>query len=452
MKRLMISAMQSGSGKTSVTCGLLTALQGRGIPVQAFKCGPDYIDPMFHQKVLGIPSRNLDPFLQGEAGMWRTLSGQTAEIALLEGAMGLYDGIGGTDRASAWQTAVLTDTPVLLVVRPGGASLTLAALVKGVLGFRSPCPIAGILLNDCKPMLYAHLAPILQRETGLPVAGYLPPMPETALKSRHLGLLTADEITDLTARFQLIAEQMEKTVDLDMIMGLMRDIPDTPKPAQSFPPARCRIAVARDAAFSFYYADNLDALRNAGAELTFFSPLTDSALPEDADGLYLGGGYPELYAKALGENTGMLSSIRAAIQNGLPTVAECGGFLYVQQTLQDSTGTAYPMAGVLPGNGVKTERLQRFGYVNLTAEGDSLLFRTGETAPAHEFHYWDLTANGDDLAAEKPLGNRRWRCGYTSPSLYAAFPHLHFGGALPLAERFVRAAILYKERTKNEAE
>lgn len=452
MKRLMISAMQSGSGKTSVTCGLLTALQGRGIPVQAFKCGPDYIDPMFHQKVLGIPSRNLDPFLQGEAGMWRTLSGQTAEIALLEGAMGLYDGIGGTDRASAWQTAVLTDTPVLLVVRPGGASLTLAALVKGVLGFRSPCPIAGILLNDCKPMLYAHLAPILQRETGLPVAGYLPPMPETALKSRHLGLLTADEITDLTARFQLIAEQMEKTVDLDMIMGLMRDIPDTPKPAQSFPPARCRIAVARDAAFSFYYADNLDALRSAGAELIFFSPLTDSALPEDADGLYLGGGYPELYAKALSENTGMLSSIRAAIQNGLPTVAECGGFLYVQQTLQDSTGTAYPMAGVLPGNGVKTERLQRFGYVNLTAEGDSLLFRTGETAPAHEFHYWDLTANGDDLAAEKPLGNRRWRCGYTSPSLYAAFPHLHFGGALPLAERFVRAAILYKERTKNEAE
>ncbi len=449
MKRLMISAMQSGSGKTMITCGLITALIRRGSSVQAFKCGPDYIDPMFHQKVLGIPSRNLDLFLQGKEGMLRTLCSGTADIALLEGAMGFYDGIGGTDSASAWETAMLTDTPVLLVVQPGGSSLTLAALIKGMLDFRAPCPIVGILLNGCKPALYAHLAPILRRETGLPVIGYLPPMPEAAIGSRHLGLLSADEISDLSARFRLVAEQMKKTVDIDALMGLMRDMPEgLVEPSDGFPSPRCRIAVARDAAFSFYYADNLDALRRCGAELLFFSPLTDTALPESVHGLYLGGGYPELYAKALSENTPMRTAIRAAVESGLPTVAECGGFLYLQHTLQDDTETPYSMAGVLSGEGVKTERLQRFGYVHLSAERDSLLFRQGERVPAHEFHYWDSTANGEDLLAQKPLGTRQWRCGFTSPTLYAAFPHLHFGGALPLAERFVDAAIQYKGQNK----
>lgn len=442
MKRLMLAAMQSGGGKTTVTCGLLAALRKRGMPVQAFKCGPDYIDPMFHTRVLGVESRNLDLFLQGESGIRRTLDRAGGEVALLEGAMGFYDGAAGTDEASAWAVADVTDTPVILVVRPKGASLTLAAQICGLMSFRSPSHISGILLNDCKPSLAAYLSPILERETGLPVLGYLPPMAEAALPSRHLGLLTAAEIDDFSLRFEVISAQLEQTVDLDALLSLAKESSSLVHSEENgdIKKTACRIAVARDEAFCFYYQDSLDALRAAGAELVFFRPLYDSALPPDIDGLYLGGGYPELYGEQLSRNRSMLWSIRELVQNGWPTVAECGGFLYLQSSLEDAAGTRWPMIGVLPGEGLKTERLQRFGYLYLQPERDSLLFRAGETIPAHEFHYWDSTENGGDLLAVKPHGGRSWRCGFAGPNLYAAFPHLHFSGAVPLAKRFVEAA------------
>lgn len=446
MRRIMIAAMGSGSGKTVLTCGLLRAFQRRGISAEGFKCGPDYIDPMFHRRVLGLPSRNLDLFLQGTGGVLRTLSRQRGEIAVLEGAMGFYDGLGGTDGASAWRVAEAADVPVLLVLRPKGASLTLAAQVRGMLEFRRPSHIAGLFLTDCRPALHDHLKPLLERETGIPVLGCLPPMEEARLESRHLGLLTADEVSGFARRFDAIAETLEKTADLPRILKLAKEV----KPPKPSPPAasgrRCAIAVARDQAFCFYYEDNLDALREAGAELRFFSPLEDSAPPE-ADGLYLGGGYPELYAEALSQNRAMLAGVRAAVTGGLPTVAECGGFLYLQQSLRGPDGTDYPMAGALSGSGFPTDRLQRFGYLRLSADGDSLLLRRGETVPAHEFHYWDSTDNGGGLTAAKPSG-RSWRCGHVSPTLYAAFPHLHFGGDLPLAERFAAAAEQYRKERR----
>lgn len=441
MKRLMLAAMHSGAGKTAVTCALLAALKARGLDVQAFKCGPDYIDPMFHTRVLGVPSRNLDLFLQGEEGVRRSLSSSTAQIGILEGAMGFYDGLAGTDAASAWAVAQAAGTPVVLVVRPKGASLTLAAQVKGLLAFRPDSCIAGLLLNDCRPGLYAHLTPILTRETGLPVLGYLPPMAEADIPSRHLGLLTAGEIQDLNARFSAIAAQLEQSADLDGLLALAAEHSESCSPAAP-PRPRCRVAVAQDEAFCFYYQDSLDALQAAGAELVFFSPLRDSALPAHIGGLYLGGGYPELYAQALAENASMRQAVRAAVQCGLPTVAECGGFLYLQTALQDQEGRSYPMAGVLSGEGFPTPRLQRFGYLTLTAGEDSLLFRAGEPVPAHEFHYWDCTDNGGGLTAQKD--GRSWRCGFLSPTLYAAFPHLHLGGALPLARRFSDAAERYQ--------
>lgn len=445
MKRLMIAAMGSGSGKTVLTCGLLRAFQRRGISAEGFKCGPDYIDPMFHRRVLGVPSRNLDLFLQGTGGVLQTLSGQQADIALLEGAMGFYDGLGGTDEASAWHVAETADVPVLLVLRPRGASLTLAAQVRGLLEFRRPSHIAGLFLTDCRPALHDHLKPVLERETGLPVLGFLPPMEEARLESRHLGLLTADEVSGLTRRFDAVAEALERSADLSALIELAKEAPPS-QAAAAASSRRCAIAVARDSAFCFYYEDNLDALRRAGAELRFFSPLADSALPE-ADGLYLGGGYPELYAGELGKNRSMLRSIRNAVASGLPTVAECGGFLYLQQYLRAPDGTAHPMAGVLPGGGFPTDHLQRFGYLSLSAGEDSLLFRAGEAVPAHEFHYWDSTENGSGLTAVKPSG-RRWRCGFATPALYAGFPHLHFGGALPLAGRFAGAAEQYRKERR----
>ncbi len=446
MKRLMLAAPASGSGKTVLTCGLLAALTARGVGAEAFKCGPDYIDPMFHQKVLGVPSRNLDLFLQGEDGVRKTLAKQSRPFALIEGAMGYYDGVNGTDQASAWQLATTAYLPVVLAVRPGGSSLTLAAQMQGLKNFRPDSRLRGMILTLCKPSLHAHLKPILERETGLPVLGYLPLLDAAHIESRHLGLQTAGEIQDLTQRFAQVAEQIEKTVDLDALLGLAEEVPEMPKQKDKQSSKICTIAVARDEAFCFYYADNLDALEAAGAELVSFSPLHDKTLPQ-ADGLYLGGGYPELYVQQLAKNEGMRQTIRTAVSNGLPTVAECGGFLYLQSALQNAAGESYPMAGCFLGEGYPTGQLRRFGYLTLTGERDSLLFRAGEAIPAHEFHYWDTTANGEDLTAVKPSG-RSWRFGYANESVYAAFPHLHFGGAFPLAERFVAAAQAYRERRR----
>ena len=436
MKKLLLSSMHSGAGKTVAVCALLAALKNRGMDVRAFKCGPDYIDPMFHTRVLGVPSRNLDLFLQGEDGVRHTLSSCEGALAVLEGAMGYYDGVNGTTEASAWDVARTTHTPTVLVLRPQGAGISLAAQVTGMQRFRPESGIAGLLLTDCREQLAQYLTPILQRETGLPVLGFLPPMEEAKLESRHLGLRTPDEIAALSERFGVLAAQMERTVDLDRLLALAAEDDSLPEPARRTASV-CRIAVARDEAFCFYYEENLDRLRDAGAELVFFSPLRDAALPAPADGLYLGGGYPELYAAALAENASMRASIRAAVTGGLPTVAECGGFLYLQRTLADAQGRPHEMCGVLDGAGVRTEHLRRFGYSRLQPETDSMLFRAGEQIPVHEFHYWDCTCNGTDLLTVKPDG-RSWRCGFASARLYAAFPHLHFGGALPLAERFVR--------------
>ena len=442
MRRILISAMGSGSGKTVLTCAILRALQRRGIGAESFKCGPDYIDPMFHRRILDVPGHNLDRFLMGAEGVRRVLDRQQAEAAVVEGAMGYYDGVNGTTEASAWELAAQEDIPVLLAVRPGGSSLTLAAQLRGMLSFRSPNRIVGLFLSACGPALFERLRPVLERETGLPVLGCLPPMEEAELESRHLGLVTADEVKGLSRRFDVIAEVLEKTADIDRILSLAGEARRSAANTEPVSPV-CRIAVARDEAFCFYYEESLARLREAGAELVFFSPLRDGTLPP-ADGLYLGGGYPELYAEKLSENVSMRQSVRDAVNAGLPTVAECGGFMYLQRDLEDGEGNAWPMAEVLPGRSFPAGKLTRFGYAYLRAEEDSLLFRAGEQIPVHEFHHWDSTENGSALAAEKPDG-RRWRCGYVSPVLYAAYPHLHLGGEAPLAERFVSAAAKYRK-------
>lgn len=449
MITFMLAAPYSGSGKTVMTCALLALLQKRGHAPCAFKCGPDYIDPMFHRSVLGLPSHNLDLFLSREDWVkTRFARGcRNHGAAVVEGVMGFYDGLGGTTtRASAWHLAQTLDLPVLLVIRPKGASLTLAAQINGLKNFKPNSHLAGILLNDCSAMLAKSLSPMLERETGLPVLGSLPHMEDAVFGSRHLGLYTADEITDLRGRIDRCAEALEKTLDWERLEErCSRPAPGFEESAPAVPIAR--IAVAGDEAFCFTYAETLDSLRDAGAELVSFSPLHDSALPENIGGLYLPGGYPELYAEALSENTSMREAIRTAVSGGLPTVAECGGFLYLGQDLEGADGRVYPMAGVLPGRGVKRERLVRFGYAELKAKQDSLLFRAGETVPIHEFHYWDSTDNGADLTACKPLTGRSWDCGFASRSLYAAFPHLSFD--ICLSGRFVQAARNDMEEHKN---
>lgn len=464
----MIAAMGSGSGKTIVTAGLLMALNKRNITVRSFKCGPDYIDPMFHTRVLGLPCRNLDLFLLGKRGVLRELSGSVVQesestsgigkaeqpLAVIEGVMGFYDGIGGTTKASAYDVAQLLGTPVILVVKPRGQSATLAAEICGLMNFRPGNHISGVILNECSAALFDHLRLIIERECGIPVFGYLPKMEEAKVESRHLGLLMADEIPEFRERFEAIAARMEETVEIDRILacaGSMENETDGAKMPGMADSAgvitgnNCRIAVARDEAFSFYYESSLDALRRAGAELLPFSPLYDHCLPANISGLYLGGGYPENYAAELSANKEMLSEVREAIEKGLPTVAECGGFMYLQEKLEGSDGRVYPMVGALTGEAARTIRLVRFGYVTLTAEADSLLFRAGEPVPAHEFHHWDSSECGDDLTARKYDG-RNWKCGVVNDCLYAGYPHLELGGDVPLAERFVQACLEYADK------
>ena len=446
MIQFLLAAPRSGSGKTTMTCALLMALKRRGCAPCAFKSGPDYIDPMFHRAVLGVESRNLDLFFSAPETV-RTLYARGAAghgAAVCEGAMGFYDGLGGvSDRASAWHLADTLGLPVLLVVEPKGQSLTLAAELKGLNSFRTPSHIAGILLNNCTARMHALLAPMLEKETGLPVLGFLPKLPEAVIGSRHLGLYTAAEVENLQQKLALLADAAEEHIDWPRLLALCEKEPPALPVQPETPPARVRIAVAQDEAFCFTYAETLEAFRDAGAEVVFFSPLRDTALPENIGGLYLPGGYPELHARELSENTSLLREIKQKIESGLPTAAECGGFLYLGQSLTDAEGQSWPMAGVLPGEAKDAGRLVRFGYAALSADSDSLLFRAGESFPIHEFHHWDSTANGTALAAKKPVGGAEWRCGFIDEHFYAGFPHLYWAGT-PLPQRFAAAAENYR--------
>ena len=448
--RLLLCAPASGGGKTTVTCALLQALVNRGLAPVAFKSGPDYIDPMFHSQVIGAKSRNLDLFLMGEEGVRRSLWEHThrGELAVIEGAMGYYDGIAMTSRASAWDLARVTRTPAVLVVDGRGAARSLAAVVKGLCTLEGDSGIRGVILNRISPMLYPRLKGCIEEETGLPVFGFLPQMPDCSLESRHLGLVTAAEVDHLREKLSALAQQAQQTLDLEGLLALAAQAPEPQPPRTPWPgpvEGRPKIALARDKAFCFYYADGLALLERLGARLVEFSPLADAHLPQGCSGLYLGGGYPEEYARTLAENTTLLAEIRAAVLEGMPTVAECGGFLYLHRQLQDAGGRYdWSMAGAFSARAANTGRLGRFGYITMTARTGGLLCRAGEQLPAHEFHYWDSTAPGGDFRAQKPLSDRGWDCGWHTPTLYAGFPHLHFGGCPAAAEGFVQACMQYE--------
>ncbi len=456
--RVLIAAPASATGKTTVACGLMRALARRGLKVQACKSGPDYIDPMFHAEVVGATSRNLDLFF-ADAPLVRALlakGARQADVTVIEGAMGYYDGIAGSAQASAWELAAKTDTPCVLVIDGRGRALSAAAEVTGFVRFRDPSKICGVIVNRVSAGYFPRLKKIIEDETGVPVLGYLPVLADCGLESRHLGLVTASEVEGLRDTLDRIAAVLEDTVDLDALLELAAtapqlDCPDamTKENRPRFGTAvtsenRPRIVVARDEAFCFYYRDSLGLLEELGAQLVEFSPLVDSGLPEGTSGLYLGGGYPELHASALSANESMRASVKAAIAAGLPTVAECGGFMYLHEWLEDDKGVRHPMVGTIAGTSFKTDRLGRFGYITLTAHGDSLLACAGAQLPAHEFHYWDSENCGDDFTAAKPLSTRKWECVHATPTLFAGYPHLYLASCPDAAARFVDAAAAYR--------
>ncbi len=452
LPRILLSAPASGSGKTMITCGILQALTDRNLRPVSFKCGPDYIDPMFHRTVIGTPSRNLDTFFTDESTtrylMERAAAEEGARIAVVEGVMGYYDGLAGiSDKASAFDVSRVTETPTVLIVNCRGMSLSIGALVKGFLTFREGSRIQGVILNRMSGMLYPRVKEELEKELHIRVLGYVPETDLLKLESRHLGLVMPDEVQDLKEKVRELAKELEKTLDIDALVELAKGAPAISGSAPEIPHVETApvIAVARDEAFCFYYQDNLRLLEEAGAKICSFSPMHDEKIPE-ADGLLLGGGYPELNLPVLSANQSMLMDIREKIAGGMPTLAECGGFMYLMEEMEDLEGKSFPVAGVFKGKAFRTAKLQRFGYIDLTANEDQMLGQEGSIL-GHEFHYFDTTDNGEAYHASKPLSKRGWDCMKTKgDTLLAGFPHLYYYSNPEKAAHFVSFCAEYKKR------
>lgn len=440
---ILFAAASSGCGKTTITCGALRAWQRKGLKIKAWKCGPDYIDPMFHKQVLGIPGGNLDSFFLSKEALKAQYQQKNAgfDLAVMEGVMGYYDGLGGiSTQASTYEVAQAADVPVILILDGKGASLSLAAMLRGFLLYQKDSHIVGVILNRTSPMIGARLKPVLEAE-GVKYLGCVPVSKEIQFDSRHLGLVMPEEVPQIQKQLDEIADLLEESVDLDGILELARSYAEKVENNEDAGLAECqtsqvamgtpetglftesrnplRIAVARDEAFCFYYQENFRLLEQMGAELVYFSPLRDKKIPDRVDGLLFGGGYPENYARELAKNAAMRESIRRSIAAGMPFLAECGGFLYLHRTLEGSDGKHWEMAGIYPFDAYRTNRLRRFGYVRL-------LTSSGQEIHGHEFHYWESEDPGTDWEAVKPTGNRSWRCIHEKGGQIGGFPHLYY--------------------------
>ena len=452
--RILLAAGASGSGKTLITCGLLQALVNRGLKTASFKCGPDYIDPMFHSRVIGAKSRNLDTFFT-DSETTKYLFCENAvdcDISVMEGVMGFYDGVAGTTtKASAYDLASVTDTPVILIVNSRGMSVSLAAYVKGFMEYRKDSHIQGVIFNQMSPMLYPRMKELLEKELNIKVLGYVPKMDDCVIESRHLGLVLPDEIPELKENLHRLAEVLEKTLDIDAILQLAESARElsAKEPRIDF----ClkhplRIGVADDEAFCFFYEDNFRLLRKMGAELVHFSPIRDKKLPAGLDGLLLYGGYPELNGKELEKNTSMREEIQKALSGGMPCMAECGGFMYLHEQMEDMGGVFRKTCGVIPGKCFRTPRLTRFGYITLTAR-KPVFGRSAEEIgeiPAHEFHYFDSENCGSDFHAAKPLSKRGWDCIHSSSNLLAGYPHIYYYGNPQIPRAFLMKCLEYHNK------
>lgn len=449
--RIMIAAPQSGSGKTLITCALLQALKEKNYYLESFKCGPDYIDPMFHKTVLGISSRNLDPFFT-EDSITRMLlaKGQDSrDLAVIEGVMGLYDGLGGIrEEASSYALAKATNTPIILIVNARGMGRSLLALLSGFLQYDTAHLIKGVILNQTPSSFASVLSKEIEETFHIPVVASFPVRDDVRIESRHLGLVMPYELEDIQSRLKIASQVLCENANIEQILEIAKSAPQLEYDVkrdikQKLTEKTIRIGVARDEAFCFYYEDNLDLLKSLGAKLIFFSPLHDDTLPKDLDGILFGGGYPELYLKELEENESMRNSVKSAIENKMPSLAECGGFMYLHDTIFDSEKKPYKMAGVIHACCMKKERLVRFGYLTLNSKTDSFL-KKGETIRGHEFHYYDSEDNGECAIAKKPVGTRSWECVHAGSDHWWGFAHLSYYSNPKFAEKFAEACRSYK--------
>ncbi|MCM1136454.1 MAG: cobyrinate a,c-diamide synthase [Clostridium sp.] len=511
VNRIMIAAPKSGSGKTTITCALLKALKNRGKNVIACKCGPDYIDPMFHEKALGVPSANLDTFFTG-AETTRELfakhaAGAKAEIAVLEGVMGLYDGLGGIrEEGSSYHLAKVTGTPIVLAADVKGMGYSILPLLAGFLAYDTEHLVKGVILNKISKGMFETIKPLIKDRLGLSVLGFLTEQSSFQLESRHLGLVMPGELAGIEEKLAEAAEAFEKTVSVSGILEIAENVGELDGGAEvtgcvlkergfgdsdgtwkktdssilagrkadssiligrradsnnwqkkvsvkdnlhwkTFAGKKPVIAVARDEAFFFYYKENIFMLEENGANIKYFSPLHDKKLPEGCHGILLGGGYPELYAEKLSKNESMRKSIREAAKEGMPIVAECGGFMYLHSALTDKAGIKYAMAGVIPAECFDAGKLVRFGYVEIREKESNFLPENG-TIKGHEFHYYDSADNGSRALAVKPVTGKGYPCIAGNQNCWMGFPHLYYPSNPAFAEAFVEKARMFATQTE----
>lgn len=446
----MLTAIGSGSGKTMITCGLLQALKNRELKVASFKCGPDYIDPMFHSRVIGMKSRNLDSFFLEDETLKFVFAktAQGMDISVIEGVMGYYDGLNGlSTKASTYDIARITDSPSILIINAKGMSGSILALIKGFLEYVEDSKIAGVILNHMTSMYYPIIKKEIEEKLPIRVLGYVPTLPEMKIESRHLGLVSPDEVVHFKEDLAHLSEVFEKTLDIDAILELANNANTFAfrEPKIPYLKDKVRIGIASDEAFTFYYEDNFDLLRQMGAELTFFSPLRDEKLPENCDGFWLGGGYPERFAKELSSNVTMRESIHKALLQEMPCIAECGGFLYLHNELENENYESFPMVASIDAKAFKTEKLQRFGYIEVTSNKKTIFGDAGVRFPAHEYHYWESEDTGQDFTASKRGRNTTYSCIHSKENLFAGFPHLYLYGNIDMAYQFLKTCAAYRD-------
>ncbi len=460
IKGIVIAGTHSGVGKTTIALGLMAAFRRRGLRVAPFKVGPDFIDPGHHALAAGCASRNLDGWMLSREYNLESFQRQAAgaDLAVVEGVMGLFDGAGGdSEEGSTAQMAKWLDLPVLLVVDAAGLARSAAALVQGFARFDPAVRFAGVCFNNLGSAGHLdYLKAAMAQHTDMPVLGGLLRDERAELPERHLGLVTVDDRPLTEAFLGHLAARLEGAMDLDRLLASVPErpifpVPETPPVARGAPPVR--IGVARDPAFCFYYPDNLDLLSAAGAALVPFSPLNDAALPEALDGIYLGGGYPELHADRLAANERLRRAIRQRSREGMPIYAECGGFMYLCRELRQADGAVYPMCGCFPYGTRMHPRLRRLGYRQVRLTGDTLLGPAGAGLRGHEFHYSDMDDDGTEksqtvYALSGRNGQIQQSEGHLVHNTLGSYVHLHWGSRPESAAAFVAACRKYKEHDR----
>ncbi|WP_163100117.1 cobyrinate a,c-diamide synthase [Peribacillus alkalitolerans] len=448
MNRFVLAGTGSGVGKTTFTIGIMRALMKRGLTVQGFKCGPDYIDPTYHTAVTKRPSRNIDSFMMSHDTVRAIVAraSQDADAAIIEGVMGFYDGKSPlSNEGSAAHISEITKSPVILIVNAASMARSTAAIVKGFQLLDENSNIVGVIANQLGSKSHFEIIKTaIEQECGIPVIGYLPKGAVPTMPSRHLGLVPAIERGDLDSYFDSLAAAIEETVDIKQLLEITKARPlEVTSSIFDVQPERqeIHIAIAKDAAFNFYYEENLELLRAYGATLHYFSPLQNEEVPIKAQGLYIGGGFPEEFAESLAQNEAVKQSIRAALERGLPTLAECGGFMYLTEEIVNRQGQAFPMIGIIPGRVRMQDKLAALGYREITGVPGNFLINEKEQAKGHEFHY--STYEGE-ISSSAYFSKGRFRAqkeGYLHKNIVAGYTHFHFASNPQLVKNWLTACL-----------